>query len=146
MAYPTLSIDRLLRMPVGLLAAPGAHLWLWTTNQFLETGFHLMRAWGFKYLAPVHMVKPSGIGNWFVNRTQTMLMGYRDKCRFNGARYLPNVIPVGSVPRHSQKPEATYEYIESVSEAPRLDLFARQKRPGWYVWGNEVESDIELIV
>jgi N6-adenosine-specific RNA methylase IME4 len=26
----------------------------------------------------------------------------------------------------------------------RIDIFARQKRVGWDVWGNEVESDIDL--
>ena len=31
-------------------------------------------------------------------------------------------------------------------QAHRVELFARRRRPGWDVWGNEVESDIELIV
>ncbi|MFH1129477.1 MAG: DNA methyltransferase, partial [Patescibacteria group bacterium] len=26
----------------------------------------------------------------------------------------------------------------------RIELFARQRTEGWDVWGNEVESDIEL--
>jgi len=51
--------------------------------------------------------------------------------------------------KHSQKPEESYELIESVSPPPRLELFARKKRKtlfgeDWDVWGNEVESDIEL--
>jgi N6-adenosine-specific RNA methylase IME4 len=29
---------------------------------------------------------------------------------------------------------------------PRIELFARQKTDGWDVWGNEVESDIELTL
>lgn len=133
-------------MPIGALAEPDCHLWLWTTNQFLAEGILLMRAWGFKYLSPIHMIKPSVVGNYFVQRTQTLLMGYREKCVFPDKRYLPNIIEVSSVPRHSEKPTQTYEYIESVSPGPRLELFARQRRPGWYVWGNEVESDINLTV
>ena len=27
---------------------------------------------------------------------------------------------------------------------PRVELFARQKAPGWDVWGNEVDSDLSL--
>ena len=27
---------------------------------------------------------------------------------------------------------------------PRIELFARQSFPGWDVWGNEVECDINL--
>ena len=26
----------------------------------------------------------------------------------------------------------------------RVELFARQKAPGWDVWGNEVDSDLSL--
>ena len=145
--YPTMSVGDIAALPVGLLALPGCHLWLWTTNQFLEAGFKVMRAWGFTYLAPIHWIKPSGacpeqrdrIGNWFVHRTQTLLFGYRQKCVFQGLRYHPNVIE--ALPgRHSQKPDPIYDLIEDVSEPRRLELFAREGRPGWDLWGNEVES------
>lgn len=39
--------------------------------------------------------------------------------------------------RHSQKPEAFQDIVESVSPGPYLELFARRARPGWTVWGNE---------
>lgn len=45
---------------------------------------------------------------------------------------------------HSQKPELFQDIIESVSDAPRLEMFARRYRLGWYVWGNEVNSHIEI--
>lgn len=44
--------------------------------------------------------------------------------------------------KHSKKPEAFQDIVEQVSPGPYLELFARRKRPGWAVWGNEVESDI----
>ena len=31
-----------------------------------------------------------------------------------------------------------------MGDLPRIELFAREKTPGWDVWGNEVESDIIL--
>ena len=31
-----------------------------------------------------------------------------------------------------------------ICNLPRIELFARQKTEGWDVWGNEVESDIDL--
>lgn len=46
---------------------------------------------------------------------------------------------------HSQKPEAFQDLVEQVSPAPRLELFARRRRLGWDVWGNEVDSDLELV-
>jgi N6-adenosine-specific RNA methylase IME4 len=142
--YSTMTIDELAALPVGDMAADAAHLWLWTTNQHLESGFHLMREWGFRYLAPVHWIKPSGLGNYFVHRTQTVLFGYRKCCRFPLARYRPNIIATGNPRRHSEKPPEAYELIEAISPGPRLELFARAHRPGWDVWGNEIESTITL--
>lgn len=148
--YPTMSLDDIKALPVQQFADTGAHLWLWTTNEYLRAGFEVMEAWGFKYLAPIHWIKPSGIGNWFVHRTQTVLFGYKERCLFPLARYKPNVIQTGDPAAHSAKPEATYAYIESISPGPRLELFARPwtpmwpKRAGWDVWGNEVECDVQL--
>lgn len=144
--YPTMELSDILALPVGMFAEPESHLWLWTTNQFLGEGLQLMKAWGFKYLAPIHMLKPTGMGNYFIHRTQTLLMGYREKCVFAGARYLPNVVEVSSVPRHSEKPVEFYEMIEAVSQPNRLELFARNKRDGWSVWGNEVACDVSLTI
>lgn len=141
--YPTMSMDEIKGLPVGGMAEPDAHLWLWTTNAFLEAGFDVMRAWGFKYLAPIHWVKPSGFGCWFAHRTQTILFGYRERCRFPLRRYAGNVIQTTHPARHSEKPEEAFALIESVSPGPRLELFARRARPGWTVWGNEVEANTD---
>lgn len=45
---------------------------------------------------------------------------------------------------HSAKPELFQDLIEQMSPGPYLELFARRRRMGWDVWGNEVESDVEL--
>ena len=44
--------------------------------------------------------------------------------------------------KHSAKPEAFQDMVEAVSPGPRLELFARRARPGWTVWGNEVEANV----
>lgn len=144
-SYSSMSINEIETLPIGRLADVAAHLWLWTTNQHLESGFRVMAAWGFKYLAPIHWIKPSGQGSWFINRTQTLLFGYKQKCVFPLMRYRPNIIVTGAPVRHSQKPEESFSLIESVSPGPRLELFARQKRHGWDAWGNEVKSDVKLV-
>lgn len=141
--YSTMTIEEICKLPVGELATDDCHLWLWTTNQHLPDGFDVMKAWGFRYLAPVHWAKPSGVGNWFVHRTQTMLFGYRTRCMFERARYRPNIITSGQPKRHSEKPEEAFALIEDVSGEPRLELFARRKRQGWTAWGNEVEDNKE---
>jgi N6-adenosine-specific RNA methylase IME4 len=39
--------------------------------------------------------------------------------------------------RHSEKPAEAYAMIAERSPGPRIDLFARQSRPGFEAWGNE---------
>ncbi len=148
--YPTMSIDEICALPVEQFADIGCHLWLWTTNQFLEAGFQVMRAWGFKYLAPITWRKPSGTGNYFAHVTQTMLFGYYGTCRFSHVRYRSTCFNAPMPSQHSRKPHESYELIERVSDAPRLELFARPLspmfpiRPGWHAWGNEFDSSLLL--
>ncbi len=143
--YQTMTVEAIGTLPVGQWAAPGCHLWLWTTNSFLEAGFKIMHQWGFTYLAPIHWIKPSGFGNYVIHRSQTVLFGYRERCVFERLRYFPNVLDPKTDPvMHSQKPAAFYELVEQVSGEPRLELFARRKRLGWHAYGDEVFSDISL--
>ena len=39
---------------------------------------------------------------------------------------------------HSRKPDEQYDRIETLFDGPYLELFARQRRHGWSVWGNQV--------
>ena len=42
--------------------------------------------------------------------------------------------------KHSQKPDEQYERIERLVDGPYLEMFARQRRPGWVAWGDEVDK------
>lgn len=47
--------------------------------------------------------------------------------------------------RHSAKPQIFRNIIEETfPNDTKIELFARDRTPGWDVWGNEVESDIQL--
>ena len=144
LCYPTMTVDEIIKMPVNDISDVGCHLWLWTTNSHLRFAFDVMAAWGFKYLAPVTWVKPSGLGNYFVHVTQHLLFGYKEKCIFNKARYKPTILYANTPRKHSQKPKESYDLIESISDSPMIELFARPiselfvKDEKWDVWGNEV--------
>ena len=48
---------------------------------------------------------------------------------------------------HSKKPnEVRMRIVNLMGDLPRIELFAREKTDGWDVFGNEVESDIELTI
>lgn len=61
-----------------------------------------------------------------------------------GKKLIPAVFQAENI-RHSQKPDKFYELIKGLGEK-RLDMFARTKRDGWDVWGNEVDSDINFKI
>lgn len=47
---------------------------------------------------------------------------------------------------HSKKPDIIRDNIvKIIGDVPRIELFAREKVEGWDSYGNEIESDIELI-
>jgi N6-adenosine-specific RNA methylase IME4 len=145
--YPTMTVAAIAALPVADLAEVGAHLWLWTTNAFLRQGFDVLAAWGFTYLAPITWVKPSGVGNYFVHRTQTCLFGYRERCTFPLERYHPTVFTTGWPHPHSAKPEAFIDLVERISPPPRVELFARRHRLGWDVLGDAFDDrDIAAVL
>ncbi len=49
---------------------------------------------------------------------------------------------------HSAKPpEVRERIVQMLGDRPRLELFARERAPGWAAWGNQVPggSDVELV-
>jgi len=49
------------------------------------------------------------------------------------------------VKRHSQKPdEARDRLVQLMGDVPRLEMFARDRAPGWDAFGNEVEGSIVI--
>lgn len=141
--YGTMLLEDIAKLPVKDLADPsGCHLYLWTMNSFLPHACWLMQEWGFKYQTLVTWVKPSGVGHWWVNRTQHMLFGYTGKLVMRN-KNTDNVFGAPAL-KHSEKPDISYEVIEHVSPGPYVELFARRARPGWDVWGDQVEITPDL--
>jgi hypothetical protein len=46
--YPLMTLGEIKALPVKEVAADDAHLYLWTTNAFIEEAHDLARAWGFE--------------------------------------------------------------------------------------------------
>jgi N6-adenosine-specific RNA methylase IME4 len=137
-------------LPVPGLAADNAVLWLWIVNPLMARGFELLEHWGFTYKGMVTWAKTQndwvtpfvGCGYWLRGATEHMLLGVKGQ-----VKPLVKVQPTwfsAPVTEHSEKPEHSYRVAERYWYEPRLEMFARRKRPGWSVWGNEVESDIVM--
>jgi N6-adenosine-specific RNA methylase IME4 len=150
MPYQTMTLDEIaaLRLP----AAQACHLYLWTTNGFLADAFGILRAWGFTYSTTLVWAKApmgGGLGGAYGISTEFILFARR------GA--LPTKRRIGRTwfnwkrpydergkPRHSAKPPEFYDMVREVSPGPYLEMFAREKRAAWDVWGDEVDG-VELV-
>ena len=44
---------------------------------------------------------------------------------------------------HSRKPDELYDIIEARRPSPRVELFARHLRQGWYQWGNQLGQHLQ---
>lgn len=135
--YATLGIGEIEKLPVGELADKDAHLYLWITNRSLPKGFGLLEAWGFRYVTMLTWPKPSfGMGNYFRGQTEHILFGVKGSLglrRKDASTLLPEW-KRGSG-GHSSKPMEIYQFIESCSPGPYLEMFSRGERKNWVMWG-----------
>jgi N6-adenosine-specific RNA methylase IME4 len=142
--YPLLSTPEIIATVLRcemFRPAKEAHLYVWTTNNFLPNALLVVQALGFAYKTLITWTKDRfGLGRYFRGQTEHMVFAVRG--------YLPPKVRNRSTwihaPRlvHSRKPGKTYEHIEAVSPGPYLELFARSRRPGWDAWGNELKPDL----
>jgi len=145
LAYPTLSIEQLSLMQ--LPAAKDAHLYLWTPNSQIESAYYLCRKWGFRpSILMVWCKTPMGVGfgGSYIPTTEYILYGR--KGRLKGLSRINTTWWRWKRGKHSEKPEEFQDMVMKVSPPPYLEMFARRKREDWDVWGNEVESGIDLTV
>lgn len=138
--YPLMETQAIFDMKpfIEELADEQCHMYMWVTNNFLEDGLAIMKHWGFKYITNIVWVKNSiGTGQYFRGQHEILLFGRKgDPLPFKHTKNIPSVV-FASKGRHSEKPKQFYNIIEKVSYSPYIELFARNKRDGWDVWGND---------
>jgi len=125
------------------------HLYLWVTNNYLPDGIWLIEQLGFKYITCITWVKPSyGLGRYFRGQTEQLLFarrgnGWKLRCDWTKKHDLATRLDAEGPKtargrrKHSAKPEEAYRLIKEASPDPRLDMFARRRRRGWWVWGKK---------
>lgn len=149
-----MSIDDLCALPVETLAGKDCLLFLWATFPQLPEALRLIKAWGFSFKTvafvwlKLNRKSPTwfyGLGYWTRGNAEICLLAKWGHPK----RYSKSVhqFIISPVEEHSKKPDITREKIIALAgDLPRAELFARQKTPGWDVWGNELDSDFSLSV
>lgn len=153
--YPTMSVAEMSSLPVKDWAAKDCALFMWVVGSHYDAAIELGSAWGFKLktdafcwmkqkligadqidlftgdIPPPRM----SMGYWTRKQVETCLLFTRGRPRrlSKGVRQVIVAPSLG----HSRKPVEQYGRIEQLVAGPYLEMFARQSRPGWDVWGNE---------
>jgi N6-adenosine-specific RNA methylase IME4 len=147
--YGTMTLDDIKALPVEKIAADTAHLYMWVPNALLPEGIEVLRAWGFSYKSNLvwHKIRKDGgsdgrgVGFYFRNVTELILFGVKGK---NARTLQPGRTQVNYLAtrkrEHSRKPDEQYDIIESCSQGPYLELFARGEREGWATWGDQADE------
>lgn len=145
--YDTMPIEQIKALPIGDIAAGNCALALWVVDPLLDQGIEVLKAWGFRYTTVLftwakrtkrdttwHM----GTGYYTRGNPETCLLGMMGSLprRDAGVRQLI----VEPVREHSRKPDRIADDIVRLfGDRPRVELFARTRRPGWDTWGNQTE-------
>ena len=149
--YPVMSLRDIVSVMIRAknLCNENHILFMWTIDKYLHESEMMALSLGYKLHARMIWNKVTGIPAAF-----TIRYGHEYLLYFYSGKLLPVALDIRGkihsvfterVVRHSKKPEISYEIIEALyPNAKKLELFARQNRIDWDVWGNEVESTVSL--
>jgi N6-adenosine-specific RNA methylase IME4 len=138
------------------LAAEHCVLFLWAVDPMLPEAIEIGRAWGFTYKTiafywaklrregstrhllhdePDHKLFPMGTGYWTRSNPEPCLLFTRGHPKRKSAAV--RKLLISERREHSRKPDEAYQRIEALVDGPYIELFARQRYPGWSQWGNQ---------
>jgi N6-adenosine-specific RNA methylase IME4 len=137
--YSSMTVEEICRLPVSIRAHTDCVLWLWTTNAHLPVAFDVVKEWGFTYKTMLTWFKSKiGVGHWLRGQTEHCLLAVKGNptIMLSGQ----STALQGEVREHSRKPESFYELVEGLCPGAKLEMFGREQREGWVVWGAENEK------
>jgi len=153
--YVTMNIDAICDLDIESIAADDALLFMWVTDNNVPHICKVMEAWGFKYVtigfvwnkvAKTTNGVNATLGKYARKSCEICYIGKRGKYIVENSCKTDQYAGIVKG-RHSAKPPEIRDRIVSlVGDLPRVELFARNETPGWDVWGNEVDCDIDLKV
>lgn len=78
-----------------------------------------------------------GIGRWLRSKSEFCIMAVKGKPTINLTNQT-TVLNAGNE-GHSIKPQEFYDMVNELCIGRKLDYFARKKREGWDVYGDEIK-------
>ena len=134
--YPTMSIEEIRN--IKLPARDDCVLWFWTTNKHIFYCRDILESWGFELKSILTWDKEHiGIGRWLRSQTEHCILAVKGKPYFNNTTWSTLISEKRTT--HSTKPEIFYKMVDEICAGRKLDYFARNKRKGWDVYGDEIK-------
>lgn len=144
--YNTMTINELKKLDVSSITEKNCVLFMWWVGSQPEVAIELAKSWGFtiKTMTGFNWIKTTklgklffGMGFWTRAGSECCLIATKGKIRpiNRGIRSVTKAMNE----EHSKKPDLfANNIIELCGDLPRIELFARDTKPGWDSWGNEV--------
>lgn len=149
--YRTMPMKEIRALPIKALAAKDCALFMWSSGCWLDQHISVARGWGFRFCTRAFLwpkMKKDYVDALFLEEDAFIATGYTTRkqtedCLLfktgNPKRISKSIRELIFAARreHSRKPDQTFARIEALYPGPYLDIFGRESRPGWTVWGNE---------
>jgi len=146
--YNSMTVNEMKKIDMSKISEDNCLLFLWVTSPFLEIGIDLMKGWGFSYstIGFIWYKGRANPGSYTLSECEICIIGKKGKIPTpRGSRKERQFLNEKRT-EHSKKPDEIRNRIDKMfPKQNKIELFARNKWEGWDVFGNEVESDIQLI-
>ncbi len=134
--YPVMNQTELLK--IKLPSKEDCIIWLWTTNTHIRDAYELLEEWGYVAKTILTWDKVNiGIGHWLRSRTEHCILAVKGSPVWTNKTY--STLLQEKRTTHSTKPESFYKMVDEICVGRKLDYFARKKRKGWVVFGDEIK-------
>lgn len=154
--YDTMTVEDICALPVGDIVTDDAVCFMWATFPNIDQALTVMKSWGFIYKnAAFVWVKKNkksnsnfwGMGAYTRANAEVCLLGTRKDTKASEMviSHAVHQIIESPIEKHSKKPaEVRDRIVQLLGDISRLEMFARETTNGWDVWGDQIQSDIQL--
>ncbi|MEX9793550.1 MT-A70 family methyltransferase [Morganella morganii] len=172
--YNTTDFYSLTRLPIEKIASDNSVLCMWYTGNFALEAIKLTETWNFKvknmfcfawiklnknaedridknppedsfdFMEILNSETKINCGNYTRQNIEMCLIATRGKGLPRRSASVRQII-YSCLGEHSEKPKEVHHRLEELyGDVPRIELFAREKYGEWDVYGDQVNSDIQL--
>lgn len=146
--YNTMTLEELKELDIHSICEDDCVLFMWWVGSQPQEALDLVKSWGFKLKTMkgfdwIKLTKLGklffGMGFWTRAGSESCLIATRGKPKpiNRGIRAVVKAVNL----KHSKKPNVFADKIvELCGNLPRIELFARDRKPGWDAWGDEIEQ------